>query len=126
MDSDLPAAGTGGIEIFLRIAFDLRRTASAPFKLISEPCQPIGQFRLIDSSGKLLRGKEASRLERPCRPVLQFRHIEDHSVSMQLRCGVAFDGPSRVVFERGDDELTSGLGRMVAADASLGITLELV
>jgi hypothetical protein len=45
---------------------------------------------------------------------------------VQLRRGIAFDGPSRVVFERGDDKLASRLGGMVAADASLGITLELV
>ena len=55
---DLLAARAGGVKILLRVSFDLRRAALAGFDLVAEIAQPVGQLRLIDGGGELLRLEE--------------------------------------------------------------------
>ena len=50
---------TRSVEIFLGVALDLRRSASANGDFIPEFLQSVRQFRLIDGSGKLLRSEKA-------------------------------------------------------------------
>src|ERR1039458_10634602 len=59
---NLLAAGTGCIEVFLRVALDLRGTAPACRNFVTELAQFVGQLGLIYGCGKLLRGEEALRL----------------------------------------------------------------
>jgi hypothetical protein len=53
--ANLLTSRAGSVEVFLGIPLDLRRSASANDDFIAELFQSIGQLRLIDSSGKLLR-----------------------------------------------------------------------
>ena len=52
--TNLSAAGTGCVEIFLRVALDLRRTAPSGRDFVTELAEFVGQFGLIDGSGELL------------------------------------------------------------------------
>src|SRR5271154_4409791 len=81
---DLLAARTGCIEVFLRVALDLRGTAPACRNFVTELAQFVGQLGLIYSCGKLLRGKEALRLNCPRLAVVPLGHVENHSVCVQL------------------------------------------
>src|SRR5438132_7203801 len=61
--TNLLAPGTGCVEVFLRVAFDLRRTAPPSGDFVTELAQTVRQIGLIDGRGKLLRGEEALRLD---------------------------------------------------------------
>ena len=65
----LLASRTGGVQVLLRVALDLRRAAAAGLDLVAEIAQSEHQFRLIDGRGELLRLEEAPWLEsaRRCR-----------------------------------------------------------
>jgi hypothetical protein len=88
--------------------------------------KPVGQLRLIDGGGKLLRGEEALRLDGAGLAVVALGDIEDDGVGMELRRNVAIDRAGGVVLELGGDEFGRGLGRMVAADAGLRVVFELL
>src|SRR5260370_31435673 len=53
MLTNLLAAGTGCVEVFLRVALDLRRAASPRRDFVTDLAEFVGQFRLIDGRGKL-------------------------------------------------------------------------
>ena len=57
---DLLAAGTGSVQILLRIAFDLRCASLPCLDFIAEIAKLIGQFRLIDSGCELLTLEETA------------------------------------------------------------------
>ena len=120
----LLASRAGGIQVLLRVALDLRRSAAAGLDFVAEIAKSVHQFGLVDGSGKLLRLKEAARLEGAHRAVRAFGHIEDHGVRMELRRGVAIHRAGGVVLEFGGDELPCGFGRVVAADARLRVPLQ--
>ena len=119
----LLAAWTGSVKIFLRVTLDLRSAASSWLDFIAEPCEAIGQFRLVDGGRKLLRVEEALRLNRPGLTVFTLCHVEDDGVRMELRSCVAVHRAGGVVLKFGRDELTRGLGGVVASDASLCVPL---
>src|SRR5271157_1724711 len=52
--ANLLAAGTGCVEILLRVALDLRRAAPSGCDFVTELAEFVGQFGLIDGSGELL------------------------------------------------------------------------
>jgi len=65
-----------------------------PFSLldfIAEIAKPKGQFRLINSSGKLLAVEKTFRLDSARGAILALRHIEDNGVGVKLGSGVAID-----------------------------------
>ena len=59
---DLLAAGTGSVQVLLRIAFDLRCASLPCLDFIAEIAKLIGQFRLIDSGCELLTLEETALL----------------------------------------------------------------
>src|SRR6201998_1808760 len=67
----------GSVEVFLGIALDLWRSASANSDFIAEMLQAVCEFGLIDGSGKLLRSKKALRLDCTGLTVLSFGQIEN-------------------------------------------------
>src|SRR5579871_2087146 len=124
--TNLLAPGTGCVEVFLGIALDLRSAASPGCDLVTKLAYSVGQFGLIDGRGKLLRGKEAVRLNRPWLAVAPFGDVENHHVRVQLWRDIAIDRAGGIVLKLGGDKLARSLGRMVAADAGLCVAFELV
>ena len=59
---DLLRAGTRRVQIFLGIAFDLRRTALPCLDFVAKVSELIGQSGLVNSRRIVLRIKEALRL----------------------------------------------------------------
>ena len=101
---DLLAARTRSVKVRLRVALDLRRTASARLDLISELLKPVGQRRLVHGGRVVLRLKEALLLKGAGQSVVPLGDIEDDGVGVELRRGVAINRPRSVVFELGGDE----------------------
>src|SRR5579884_1953678 len=124
--TNLLASRTGCVEIFLGIAFDLRGAASPGCNLVTHLAHSVGQFGLIDGRGKLLRGKEAVRLNRAWLAVVALGYVENHYVRVQLWRDIAIDRAGGIVLKLGGDKLACGLRRMVATDARLCVALELV
>ena len=81
---------------------------------------------MIDGSGELLRSEEALRLNRARLAIVALGDVENNRVGMQLRRNIAIDRARGIVLELGGDKLARGLGRMIAADASLRVVFELV
>ena len=114
------------VEIFLRVALDLRRSASANGDLVTKLAKPVSQLGLIDGSGELLRSEKTLRLDGPGLAVCAFRHIKDDRMGMELRSDVAIDRPGGVVLEFGGNELRRGLRRMVPTNACLRVSVQAV
>jgi hypothetical protein len=122
----LLAARTGCVEVFLRIPFDLGRTAPARRNLVSELAQFVGEFGLINGGGELLRGEEALRLDDARLAVVALGDIENNRMRVQLGRDIAVDWAGCIVLKLGGYKFASGLGRMIAADAGLRVVFELV
>ena len=122
--TDLLAAGTRCVKVLLRVALDLRRAASSRGDLVAELAQPVGQLRLINGRGELLRSEETLRLQGAVFPRLALRDIEDDGVGMELRSGVAVHGPGGVMLEFGGNEFGRGLRRMVPANPGHRVVLQ--
>ncbi len=80
--------------------------------------------------GEALAVRKGLRLDRPglglsSGAVSPLGDIEDHGMGVELRRGVAIHRSRGVVFELRRDELTGGLGGMVAADPRLCVPLQL-
>src|ERR1039458_9574702 len=65
------------VEILLRVALDLRCSAAANGDLVTELAKPVGQLRLIDGGGELLRGEEALRLDGARLAGVAFGNVKD-------------------------------------------------
>src|SRR4051812_12772622 len=89
--TNLLAPGSGCVEIFLGKTLDFRSAAPPSRNLVTQLAHSVGKFGLIDGRGKLLRGKEAMRLDRPWLAVVSFGHVENHHVRVQLWCDIAVD-----------------------------------
>ena len=124
--ANLLAAGTGCVEVFLRVALDLRRAAAPCRDFVTELAQSVGQLGLIDGRGELLRGEEALRLDGTRLAVVALGDVENDGVGMELRRDIAIHRAGGIVLELGGDKLARGLGRMIAADAGLRVVFELV
>src|ERR1022692_3317720 len=124
--TDLLAAGTRCVEILLRVALDLRRTAPPCRNFVTELAQPVRQLGLIDGSGKLLRSEEALRLNRAMLAIAALGNVENNRVCVQLWGDIAIDRAGCIVLKLGGDKLARGLRRMIAADAGLRVVFELV
>ena len=61
--ANLLAARARCVKVLLRVALDLRRAAAANGDLVTKLAKPVGQLRLIDGGGELLRCEEALRLD---------------------------------------------------------------
>ena len=116
---------TRSVEIFLGVALDLWRSASANGDFIPELLQSVRQFGLIDDSGKLLRSEKALWLDRPWLTILALGQIENDRMGMQLWRNIPIHWTSCIVLKFGGDEFARSLWRMVPADAGLRIVLEL-
>src|SRR5580700_5090663 len=90
--SYLLASRTRCVKILLGVAFDLRGAASSSGDFIAKLSQPVGQLRLIDGRGKLLRSEEALRLQCAVLAVLALGDVEDDRVGVELWSGVAIHG----------------------------------
>ena len=123
--TNLLAPRAGSVEVFLGIALDLRRSASANGDFVAEILQSVGQFGLIDGGRELLRSEKALRLDRPRLTILALGQIEDDRMGMELWRNIPIHWTSRIVLEFGGDEFARSLWRMVPADAGLRIVLEL-
>src|ERR1700739_2565197 len=115
----------GSVEVFLGIALDLRRSASANGDFIAEILQAVSEFGLIDGGRELLRSEKALRLDRPRLTILVFGQIENDRMGMELWRNIPIHWTSCIVLKFGGDEFPGSLGRMVPADAGLRIVLEL-
>src|SRR5208282_516289 len=122
---DLLAAGTGSVQVLLRIAFDLRCTSLPCLDFIAEIAKLIGQFRLIDSGRELLAVEETLRLDGARGTILALGHIEDDGMGVKLGSGVAIDRAGGVMLELCRYEFAGGFGGVVAADPRLGVPLQL-
>src|SRR5579863_3948595 len=78
--TNLLAPGTGSVEVFLRVALDLGRTAAASGDFITELAQTVGQLGLVDGRGKLLRSEETLRLDGARLAVVALRNVENDCV----------------------------------------------
>src|SRR5216683_4148608 len=123
--ANLLTSRTGSIKVFLGVALDLWRSASANGDFVAEFLQAVSQFRLIDGSGELLRSEETLWLDGGRLTILALGQIEDDRMGMELRGDVPIHRASRIMLEFGGDEFARSLLRMVPADASLRIVLEL-
>ncbi len=65
------------------------------------------------------------RLHGASLPVFTLGHVEDDGMGVELRRGIAIDGPRRVVLEGRGGELTRRLRGMHVADPRLGVVLDL-
>ena len=124
--TNLLAARAGCVEILLRVALDLRRAAAANGDLVAKLAKPVGQLRLIDGRGKLLRCEKALRLDGAGLAVLALGDIEDDGMGMKLRRNVTIDRAGGVMLELGGNELGRGFRRMVPADARLRVVFKLL
>ena len=70
---DLLSAWAAGVQIFLGVALDLRRSVWALLNLISQLSQPQRQLGSVDRSRVLLRAIQLVRLQRAGLAVLQSR-----------------------------------------------------
>jgi hypothetical protein len=124
VSEDLILALARSVKILLRISLDLRCAASARRNLVAQLAQPKGQLRLIDGSGELLRLEESAFLERPRGSIGTFSDIEDDGVGVKLRSSIALDGTRCVVLEFCDNELAGKLGRPIATEPRLRVSLQ--
>jgi hypothetical protein len=124
--ANLLAARAGCIEVLLRVAFDFWGAAAANGDLVTKLAKPIGQLRLIDGGGKLLRCEKALRLYGAGLAVDPLGDIEDYGVCVELRRNVSIYRAGGVVLKLGGNEFGRGFRRMVAADARLSVHFELL
>ncbi len=121
----LLTARTRCLQILPRVALDLRLAVLAALQLVAELLQACGQLRAIDRRTVVLRGVQLMRLHGAGLAILALGHVEDHGMGVELRRGVAIDGPRRVVLEGRGGELSCGLRGMHVADPRLGVVLDL-
>jgi hypothetical protein len=122
----LLAAGAGRVQVVLGVTLDLRGAASTGGDFITKLTQPVGQLRLVDGRGELLRGEETLRLQGAVLAVVTLGDIKDDGVSVELWSGVAVHGPGGIVLELGGNELCSGLRWMVPANAGHRVVLQVL
>jgi hypothetical protein len=115
----------GSVEVFLGIALDLWRSASANGDFIAEILQAVREFGLIDGGRELLRSEKALRLDRPRLTILALGQIENDGMGMQLWRNIPIHWTSCIMLEFSSDEFARSLWRMVPSDAGLRIVLEL-
>src|SRR6204780_1934910 len=101
--ANLLASGTGCIEVFLRVALDLRGTAPACRDFVTELAQFVGQLGLIYGCCKLLGGEEALRLDCARLAIVALRDIENDSVSIQLWADLPIARTGCIVLKLGGD-----------------------
>src|SRR5579864_6055449 len=124
--TNLLAPGTGSVEVFLRVALDLRRTAPPSGDFVTEFAQTVGQLGLIDGRGELLRGEETLRLDGPRLAIVALGDVENNRVCVELWRNVAIDRAGRIVLKLGGNKPARGLRRMIPAYAGLCVAFELV
>ena len=124
--ANLLAARTGCVEVFLRVALDLRSIAPPRRNLVTEFAQFVGQIGLIDGCSKLLRGEEALRLDRTRLAGVELSDIENDGVGVKLWRDIAINRASGVVLKLGGDKLAGGFSWMIAPNAGLCVMFELV
>src|SRR5271157_632646 len=120
---DLFSPWTGCIQVFLRVALDLRLAMLAAFDLIAELLQTHGKLGTVHTGRILLRLEKAAFLKRPRLAVLAHGHIENDRMSMKLWCGIPIYRAGSIVLEGGANELARGLRRVDIADTRLRIPL---
>ena len=123
--ADLLAAWTARVEIFPRVAFDFRRSASPGLEFVSQLRQSEHQGRLINGCRKLLAFKQTPGLQGSHRAVVSLGHVEDDGVCVKLWRRVSVHWTGRVMLERRRYKLAGGLSGMVAADTRLSVPLKL-
>jgi len=97
----------------------------AALDLIAEILQTAGELCSVDRRCELLRAEQTSCVHGSRLAVLAFGHIEDDGMSVELRRGVAINGPRGVVLEGCGGELTGQLRRVHIAEAGLRVPLQL-
>jgi hypothetical protein len=122
----LLTARTGGIKVLLRIALDLWGAATSGGDLITKLSEPVGQLRLIDGRGELLRGEEILWLKGAVLAVLALSDVEDDCVGVELRSGIAIHRTGGVMLELRGYEFSRGLRRMVPANAGHRVILQML
>src|ERR1700733_9905416 len=115
--TNLLTAGTGCIEVFLRIALNLRGAAPARRDFVPELAEPVGQFGLINGRGELLRGEKTLRLDGARLSIVALGDVENDGMCMELRRDIAIDRASCIVLKLSGDKFPCGLWWMIAADA---------
>jgi hypothetical protein len=114
---------TGCIQIFLRIALDLRLAMLAAVDLIAQPVKAHGKLGTVHTGRILLRLEKTSLLKRPRLAVLTLGHIENDHMSVKLWRGIPVYRAGSVMLEGGGNELGRRLRRVDIADSRLRIPL---
>src|SRR5271168_918037 len=120
MALDLFPARTRCVEIFLRVALDLRLTMLTAFDFVAQAMQPHGKLGAVHAGRILLRLKQTALLKSAGLTVLAFGHIEDNGMGVKLRSGIAVNRAGGVMLEGSGDKLAGRLRCMDVADAGLG------
>src|ERR1035437_1776314 len=102
---DLFSSRTGCIQIFLRVALDLRLTVFAAVDLVAESLQANRKVRTINAGRILLRLEKASLLKRPRLAILARGQIENDGMRMKLRRSIPVHRAGSIVLEGGANEL---------------------
>jgi hypothetical protein len=97
----------------------------AALDFITEVLQTAGELRPVDRRGELLRAEQTPCVHGSRPPVLAFSHIEDNGMGVELRRGIAGDGPRGVVLEGRGGELAGQLRRIHIAEPGLRVSLQL-
>jgi len=116
---------TRSLQILPRIALDLRLAVLAALQLVAKLFEARGQLRAIDRRAVVLRSVQLMRLHGAGLAILALGHIEDHRMRVELRRGIAIDGPRRVVLEGRGGELPRRLRSMDVANPRLRVVLDL-
>ena len=124
--ANLLAARAGCIQVVLCLPFNLWRPTTSAFHLIAKLPQTVGQFGLVYGGRKLLRLKEAARLQGARLSIFTFSDVKNHRMGMKLWRGVTVNRTCGVVLKFGDDRLAGGLCWVIASDPRLGVSLQLV
>src|SRR4051794_32447389 len=75
--SNLLTPRARSVEVFLGVALDFWRSASANSDFITEILQSVHEFGLIDGGCELLRSEKTLRLDRPRLTILALGQIEN-------------------------------------------------
>jgi len=108
--TNLLAARTRCVKVFLTIPFDFRSATPPGGDLITQLPYAVGQLRLVDGGGELLLREQALRLNGARLATLSLRYVEDDRVGMQLRSDIAIDRTRGVVLKLCHDEFARRFG----------------
>src|SRR6266404_1628805 len=121
---DLSTPRTRCLQIIVAVALDFRLVVITTFDLVSKFFESHCQLGTVHRRRVLLRSVKLLWLQGASLAVLGLRDIEKDDVRMQLRRVITIHRPRAVVLEFGGGPLARSLGRKIAAEPCLHISLQ--